>query len=117
MVMAGGFKLFSGNALSLVQWSLPYTFSASGSVSIGSALDNKDYLNVYPNPTNDLIMIENKNDKLASPYVIINSLGKQVLTGKLIGVTTTVDINHLSSGIYLLQVGDTEKRSFKLIKK
>ena len=30
MVMAGGFKLFSDTALSLVQWSLPYTFTASG---------------------------------------------------------------------------------------
>ncbi len=27
MVMAGGFKLFNGDALSLVQWSLPYSFS------------------------------------------------------------------------------------------
>ena len=27
MVMAGGFKLFNGDALSLVQWSLPYSFN------------------------------------------------------------------------------------------
>ncbi|MCX6186390.1 MAG: T9SS type A sorting domain-containing protein, partial [Bacteroidetes bacterium] len=30
MVMAGGFKLFSDTALSLVQWLLPYTFMVSG---------------------------------------------------------------------------------------
>jgi len=29
MVMAGGFKLFSDTALSLVQWSLPYTFKGT----------------------------------------------------------------------------------------
>jgi hypothetical protein len=30
MVMAGGFKLFNGDALSLVQWSLPFNFSGNG---------------------------------------------------------------------------------------
>ncbi len=116
MVMAGGFKLFSGNALSLVQWSLPYTFRASGSVSIESVTDTKDLFNVYPNPTNDLIRIVNKNENVASPYVIFNSIGIQVVTGKLIGPTTTVDMKHLPTGIYLLQVGEREKRVFKLIK-
>ncbi len=116
MVMAGGFKLFSGNALSLVQWSLPYTFRASGSVSIATESDTKDLFNVYPNPTNELIRIDNKNEHIASPYVIFNSIGMQVVTGKLLGATTTVDMKHLPSGIYLLQVGEREKRTFKLIK-
>ncbi|MDZ4667241.1 MAG: T9SS type A sorting domain-containing protein, partial [bacterium] len=116
MVMAGGFKLFSGNALSLVQWSLPFTFLGTSSTSIGSELGKTDYLNVYPNPTNDIITIENKGANLVSTYVILDALGKQILSGKLIGESTTIDINQLSSGIYLLQVGETEKWCYKLIK-
>lgn len=118
MVMAGGFKLFSGTALSLVQWSVPYTFNASGGASsVDDKLQSTNYLNAYPNPTTDLITIENKQPKLVLPYVILNSLGNQVLTGNLAGATTTVDINNLLPGIYLLQVGETKNQSFKLIKK
>ena len=114
MVMAGGFKLFSGNALSLVQWTLPYTFAATGSTSSGSQLENTDGLTVFPNPTNDFITI--KNDNLNETYVIFNSIGQQILTGKLGGRITTIDIRHLQTGLYLLQVGKREKQSFKLMK-
>jgi hypothetical protein len=43
MVMAGGFKLFNGDALSLVQWSLPFNFSGNGL---------NDSLNVTPQNLN-----------------------------------------------------------------
>jgi len=74
-------------------------------------------IKVYPNPTNDFITIENENFKFSSTYTILNSKGQSVLTGYLTGATTTIDVNILSSGIYLLQVGETEKHLFKLIRK
>jgi hypothetical protein len=51
MVMAGGFKLFNGDALSLVQWSLPYTFSGSGL---------NDSLNITPQNLNYTSVAESK---------------------------------------------------------
>lgn len=81
--------------------------------------ENKNILGLifYPNPANDFITIENTSTLLNSMYLIFNSLGQQVLTGKLIAKTTTVDITKLSTGLYFLQVGEVEKQTFKLMKK
>ncbi|PWA04230.1 RCC1 domain-containing protein [Flavobacterium psychrotolerans] len=73
-------------------------------------------ISIYPNPSNDFIVIENKNDELNSAYVILNSIGQRLLSGKLIGETTKVYLNSLSSGIYFIKIGETGNQSFKLIK-
>lgn len=80
-------------------------------------ISSNNELLVYPNPSNDFITIENKNGKLISPYVIINCLGQQILTGKLTNEKTMIDISALQEGFYLLQVGEEEKQTFKLVKK
>jgi hypothetical protein len=87
-----------------------------GTVSVGENSNQSD-ISIYPNPSNDFITIENKNEKLNSTYIVFSSLGQQVLTGKLIAETTTVDVSDLQAGFYLLQVGETKKQSFKLVKK
>jgi len=117
MVMAGGFNLFSGNGLSLVQWTLPFTFNSTGATGIDSELKIKEYLIVYPNPTNDFVTVENINHKSTMPYNIINSIGKTVLVGQLVDEKSIIDIRNLTSGIYFLQIGGAGKQSFKLIKK
>ncbi len=76
----------------------------------------ENLISVFPNPTNDFITIENNNDQLSSTYVILNSLGQQILSGQLSGETTIVDIGGLSSGFYLLLVGEG-KHSYKLLKR
>ena len=116
MVMAGGFNLFNSDALSLVQWSLPYVFNSTGLGSNGSPLDPKTHLNVYPNPSTDFITVENVNYKKSSTYVIFNSIGQQILSGPLMDIKTRIDIHHLNEGTYIIQIGATERYSFKLIK-
>jgi len=76
-----------------------------------------DLISVYPNPTNDYLTIKSKNGDINTTYALLNSLGQQILTGKLTGETTTVDVTKLPSGLYFMQVGEEEKHQFKLMKK
>ncbi|MES2590943.1 MAG: ELWxxDGT repeat protein [Bacteroidota bacterium] len=92
-------------------------WSCVAATSSVSEVESENIISVFPNPANDFITIENKNAKLRSAYVIFNAIGQQVLRGKLTGEKTTVDISHLQSGFYLFQIGETEKLSFKLLKK
>jgi hypothetical protein len=92
--------------------------NTSGGTAIGiEEAQRISGIKVYPNPSNNFITIENKSTLLNSTYLIFNSLGQQVLTGKLTHTTTTVDIKELPTGLYFLQVGDEEKQTFKVMKK
>ncbi len=72
---------------------------------------------VYPNPSSDLITIKVNAELLGSIYRITNPLGITVLTGKLTTVNTIININELTVGLYLLQVGEQKKQTFKILKK
>lgn len=89
---------------------------------VGSPLGLKEQssnikIKIYPNPSNDSIVIENKNDQLSSTYVILNSIGQRLLSGKLTTEATKVDLNSLPSGIYFIKIGENVNHSFKMIKK
>jgi hypothetical protein len=99
-----------------VNITVPSIISGGTTVGIEEAQRISD-IKVYPNPTTDFITIENRNSKFSSTYTILNLTGQPVLIGNLIGESTTVGVNKLSSGIYLLQVGETEKHLFKFVKK
>lgn len=74
-------------------------------------------ISIFPNPTNDLITIKGGNTISGELYTITDQSGKQVLSGKLINATTTVDISQLATGIYLFQIGEQKRETFKIVKK
>jgi hypothetical protein len=108
MVMAGGFKLFSGNALSLVQWSLPYTFN-DGALSTSDFFKN-DNLIIYPNPVTTTIKINNSDALLGNFYSIIDISGRAVAKGIL--ATNSIDVSKLSKGVYVIRIGKDFKSKF-----
>ena len=71
----------------------------------------------YPNPAFDRITITSEDDMVGSPYTFMDLAGKRILSGRLNGQTVSVDISAFETGIYLLQVGDQRRRTFKMIKK
>jgi len=85
-----------------------------------SGLDNHPNaanLNIYPNPTNDLLTINVSKNTIGSTFIIFDQTGRQVMTGKLNTEATTVDFSKFTTGVYLVQVGQKSKQTFKLIKK
>ena len=73
-------------------------------------------ISLYPNPASDFVTIDVDNSILGSSYHVIDHAGRQILTGKISAVITTVDISQLEKGMYFIQVGSQAKISFKVIK-
>lgn len=65
---------------------------------------------VYPNPTSDLINIENFSDKTTA-YSIFNVTGQEIKTGFTSG---KISVSELEKGIYFLQIKD--EKLYKMIK-
>lgn len=82
-----------------------------------NTIDKKSSIKVYPNPSKSFIIISNKNlDLLGKQYTISSVAGKMLLEGKLNAEETQVNIESLSSGIYLLSIGGSSNQSIKIIK-
>jgi dienelactone hydrolase len=77
-------------------------------------IDNQNSkFKIYPNPVEDYLNIISDNF-IKSDYYIFNKFGQIVSNGKINGYTTSLDIAHLPSGIYLLKF---QNETFKIIKK
>ena len=66
---------------------------------------------VFPNPTEDWITIRSENyvDATEENYQIIDGIGRVILCGEINGAKTDISLNHLTSGSYILKVGETTK--------
>lgn len=71
---------------------------------------------VFPNPAQNIINVKVDNKLIGQVYSIYDNTGKVVLTGKLNSQNTTIELNNLSGGVYMLSVGDNMNQSFKVIK-
>jgi hypothetical protein len=117
LVMAGGFKLFSGNALSLVQWTLPYTFNYSGDpISVSENSHALDQFILYPNPTTNSLSVNTYLSNSKYSYRVLNSIGQVVISGQLNGEKSAIDLQSIDAGIYSIQFNDGINKSYKFIK-
>lgn len=93
-----------------------------GDISTSSAKthSNKIGWNVFPNPTQSKVYLSSKtNSNIEAKGFIYSSLGK--ISGSFIvngNTPTTIDLSHLSPGIYFLSVQTPERKPdfFKVIK-
>ena len=58
---------------------------------------------IYPNPANDMVTVSLKNDQ-PSNITIYNVMGQAVKTIYATEAKTTVNINDLSAGMYIISV-------------
>jgi len=91
------------------------TFTYSGPTSISETINEAD-ITVYPNPASDVITIKANTGISGMVYSITDQTGKMMLKGKLNDESTSVDITQLSKGIYLLNIGEQNQQTFKIIK-
>ncbi len=97
-------------------------FGMKGTITVqeATAIEENQFtplISVYPNPAVDVLSIKANNTVQWSAFTIIDQTGRQVMAGKLTDEITTLNIEHLVKGIYLLQVGELRKQTFKFIKK
>ncbi len=81
--------------------------------------DSADNLSVFPNPASDKIIVSHPNSTAYSTLKIIASTGQNVYQSKInaLNSQTTIDIQNLSSGIYLVVLeSGKDKQYLKFIK-
>ena len=80
-----------------------FTYGTSGLSSTFNAFNKLD---VFPNPTQGILQIETSFVHPGTPYIVSDEMGSIVLQGTLNSTITPIDISRLSSGFYMLRVGN-----------
>jgi ligand-binding sensor domain-containing protein len=74
------------------------------SISSVNLLPNSKYT-IYPNPTTSSLIIELKNEALATSYKIADTKGKQLLIGSLSPSSfVNIDVEQLPAGVYIIEL-------------
>jgi hypothetical protein len=85
------------------------------SVGINETVNEKSFT-VYPNPTQSIVNVQADAKLIGSAYSIHDNTGKVVLSGTINSENISVDLGNLAAGIYLFNVGENVKQTFKVIK-
>lgn len=89
----------------------------------GEGIDdfNNTIISLYPNPVNDIVYfsIQNELEFTDGNCTIYDLLGNLLMTNKIHSSNFSLDINHLSSGIYFIHIKSNDHREIvkKIIKK
>ena len=81
-------------------------------LSVDNSVDGISF-NIYPNPANDFIFIENIS--IGSKVDLFNVVGKNIKSFEIESHNQRLDINGLNSGVYFVKVGD--KAAAKFVKR
>ena len=92
------------------------TFSANNETTSATADPGSPLaVSVFPNPFSNGLTILTPEESTA-PYVVLDIVGRVVAHGNLEGVSSYVDVSHLSPGSYFLQVAGMKAGTVKLIR-
>jgi hypothetical protein len=69
-------------------------------------------LTLYPNPTSGILNLNVKDYLVNKTYIISDVEGKLIMKGKLNGENSTINVEHLSKGVYLFKVSGYSTRKF-----
>lgn len=96
-------------------WVDKLSFSDTATGINDEALHNRD-ITIFPNPAHNEVYVQQNSQHLANSYAITDQVGKVVMTGTLTGVLTTINIEQLPKGFYLLQTDDKNGNAYKMVK-
>lgn len=75
---------------------------------------------LYPNPVRDVVFVEfGDQNYQSSDYILFDSQGRQLKTGRLNQQKSELDFSLLPSSVYIMQIlqKDQKVKTFKIIKK
>jgi hypothetical protein len=85
------------------------------SVGINETINDKLFT-IYPNPSQSIVNVQADAKLIGSAYSIHDNTGKVVLSETINAENISVDLGNLAAGIYLFNVGENVKQTFKVIK-
>jgi hypothetical protein len=71
---------------------------------------------VFPNPANDCINIRTGSDQHNQKFIIYNSSGKPVISGRLCGKQTAIRITKLAPGTYYFCISGEKAQAFSVVR-
>lgn len=77
--------------------------------------DNSDQIHVYPNPASHYLCIDIPAENTGTHYSLSRISGQTILQGKLNKIKNCIPVDTLSSGFYILSIGDPGYFSKKII--
>ena len=80
-------------------------------------LNDEAVFEVYPNPTHNILNIKSDLNLDRLSFKIYDIKGSNVLSGYISDINTTINIEKLNSGIYILKIGEKTSKHYKIIKK
>ena len=89
-----------------------YSVRCISDSSLSNATFDKSSLQLHPNPVESVLNINIESNLINQPCTIIDGLGRVVLYGKLNEVDTTLNVEHLSKGVYFIKVSGYSARKF-----
>jgi len=109
-------KVRATNGATWGQWSTVWSFKTKADPF--SSINEVYFANlkIYPNPTSDKITLETNTHLLNKPFKLLDYTGREVYSSIINSEQTIIKLDGLSSGTYLLQIGDYPQRTFKLLK-
>jgi hypothetical protein len=75
-----------------------------------------DGFEVYPSPANENVMINSSDEHRDAAFNFLDMTGRSVLQGRLNGQHTAINVNDLASGVYVIQIGESNKQSYRIVK-
>ncbi len=108
-VLEGGFLLFpTDTVLSLVKWSIPYTFNNTSSTDISESQFTSSLI-IYPNPFTSQTTISFAEEQKKSTIKIMDMLGKEIKSVIFSGKQLTIEKGEMKAGMYTIQIIDKNR--------
>ncbi len=78
-------------------------------------IKDQPHIEIYPNPTSQLIIISTSNLK-NSTYSITDLSGRKILIGTFMSSHTSINMADFPAGLYLLEIGEEKLFRYKILK-
>ncbi|OYU94675.1 MAG: hypothetical protein CFE21_15470 [Bacteroidetes bacterium B1(2017)] len=84
-----------------------YTTDVKGIISgLPKMKSNPIQLQIYPNPAKDILVLKSDANLKDQAYVIFDVLGNVILSGELNSYESSIDVQRLKNGLYILQTNN-----------
>ena len=84
-----------------------------GISGMSASTNPESVIQAFPNPANNVIQLTSKTDLIGKDYLIVNSTGELVETGRITTSYASVDVSQLPTGCYVLKIEGALSRFIK----
>ena len=85
-------------------------------VTTGLNEKQSETLNIFPNPTKNIVYIKLTNNSATTNYILYAVTGEIIFTGKTLDNEIILDLSNLTNGLYLLRTLEKNTQPIKIIK-